>query len=815
MKRRNAFLGFPLTVLAAIAFFAPAAGAQGAAAVWQQVNQAPFDAGKTATLENVTLTRDRIRITLESGTIQFTQPAGPANVVFGAAFRGRGRVEVQPPNPTEAQQLKLFTGQDTLAMEFTEATFSFTDSTFDEVAAQVKWGSGAEDKLGSLYTDRQQDREDVGAEVAPRIFKGILSGDRKATAFFFADLKTTDRGWVAVIYDAMNPEEISVGRWADWGGARLFDTWMSFPAGNRTSAAAFRDPLAREDLVIRGYRIDAAITSGAELSATTQVTFVPRLAGENVILFMLDPNLRVSAVKDAGTALGYFQPRDPKDRNQSYGEYVAVALAKPTQAGQAMTLVFEYAGKRVVRQVGPGNYFCQSFGWYPTRETSSFATRADFEMNLRVPKKYSIVATGERVNETTDGDWLISSWKSDIPLAVAGFAFGDYKIQTEKAGDITVEIYANKQADDLQRTIEMAFDNPMPREGGLAQVPTVSIGSLSPAKMTGVMATEMANTLRLFEAYFGPYPYKRLAVANIPYFYGQGWPTLIYLSWISFLDSTQRNALGIRQHTGITDFFRAHESSHQWWGHRVSWKSYHDQWLSEGFAQFSGNLYVLVRKSEKEFLRQIREDRELLFSKNRSNRVYESVGPIWLGRRLARSESQGADYQVVIYNKGGLVLHALRQMMSVARSQDPDERFKAMMKDFCMTYNNQPASTEDFKAIVEKHMLPGMDVQGNGKMDWFFRQYVYGTGVPEYRLHYTLEDAGNGQWKLSGRVAQSGVPEGWMDAVPIYITHSKGKVARLGMIAVTQREMPFSITLPVKPESVVLNLYEDIPAIIK
>ncbi len=50
------------------------------------------------------------------------------------------------------------------------------------------------------------------------------------------------------------------------------------------------------------------------------------------------------------------------------------------------------------------------------------------------------------------------------------------------------------------------------------------------------------------------------------------------------------------------------------------------------------------------------------------------------------------------------------------------------MQDYCKTFDNKAASTEDFKAIVEKHMTRGMDLDGNHKMDWFFNQYVYGDG---------------------------------------------------------------------------------------
>jgi hypothetical protein len=60
---------------------------------------------------------------------------------------------------------------------------------------------------------RQQQREDLGAEFVPRLFKSILSADRKCTAVFVADGKTKNGGWVEVRCDALDPEEIGVGRW--------------------------------------------------------------------------------------------------------------------------------------------------------------------------------------------------------------------------------------------------------------------------------------------------------------------------------------------------------------------------------------------------------------------------------------------------------------------------------------------------------------------------------------------------------------------------------------------------------------------------
>jgi hypothetical protein len=555
------------------------------------------------------------------------------------------------------------------------------------------------------------------------------------------------------------------------------------------------------------------VTSGAELRATSRVTLEPRIEGDRAILLRLDANLRVESVKDAnGAALSFFQPRDPKDRSQSYGDYVAVVLAAPAKAGQPLTLEFTYAGKRVVRNMGGGNYFCQSSNWYPTRE-NEFASRVDFEMSFRYPKRFILVATGNKVSETQDGNLNVSTWKSDLPLAVAGFAFGDYKSYSTKAGSVEVTAYANKEPDEIAAAIQReASGGTVPQLGAQS---SVALGSLSPAAQVKPMAEEVANTLRVFEKYFGPYPYKHLSVANLPTakFYGQGWPSLLYIWAASFWDSTQRNVLGLTDHIGIRDHFRAHEAAHQWWGHRVGWKSYHDQWLSEGFAQFSGNLYVQYRRNENEYLARLRQDRQELFYGDLRNIPYVSTGPIWMGQRLSSSEMRGA-YSSVVYNKGGWVLHMLRMMLWDPRNPEPEARFIAMMQEFTKTYHNQPASTEDFKAMVEKHMTPSMDLDGNRRMDWFFNQYVYGTGIPRYEFSYQLQDAGGGRWKLVGQVTQSGVREGWKEMIPLYFTMS-GRTARVAFINVSQRVTPFEIPLPVKPEKVAICAKEDLLAEIK
>ena len=418
-----------------------------------------------------------------------------------------------------------------------------------------------------------------------------------------------------------------------------------------------------------------------------------------------------------------------------------------------------------------------------------------------------LVATGEKTSETVDGNIRITTWKSEMPLAVAGFAYGSYKITNDKAGDVAVDIYANREPDDVMMSVQRYF------ESGQAEG---AVGSLSPSIMAKTMGTEMANTIRVFSNFFGPYPYKHLSVTSLPlsYSYGQGWPGLIYLWSASFLDSTQRHAIGLNDQVGLTDFFRAHESSHQWWGHKVGWKSYHDQWLSEGFAEFSGNLYVQYRQNMKESLTQWRKEKETLKVKDVKGHTVDSLGPIWMGQRIHSSETNRGSYQNLIYSKGGYVLYMLRLQLTDTRNADPDHLFKAMMQDYCKTFDNKAASTEDFKAIVEKHMTKGMDADNNRKMDWFFNQYVYGTGTPQYTFHATTEAAPDGKTHVKGTFTRTGVPDTWKDVVPLYF-HQGDKSIRMGTVVVASSNQPFEFTVPMKVDRVTINDFEDLLADVK
>jgi len=375
--------------------------------------------------------------------------------------------------------------------------------------------------------------------------------------------------------------------------------------------------------------------------------------------------------------------------------------------------------------------------------------------------------------DKVDGSGMIAKWSSGkTELAVAGFNYGRFKKKEllDKDTGYNIEFYANPEVPDEIRQIQQQIEQ-IEREGGRT---ATTLGSISTTAMADQALADAQNSTRIYNAYFGKLPYTRLAITQQPAgFFGQAWPTLVFMPYIAFIDTTQRTQL-LGTRGGTDTFWRyvaPHEIAHQWWGHVIGWDSYHDQWMSEGFAEFSASLYVqFVRQDLKKFLDYWDHQRDLITQSGPATRDIKpyTIGPVTQGYRLSNAKTRAA-YQFLVYPKGAYILHMIRMMFFTAR--DRDARFQLLMHDFVQTYFNHDVSTEDFKRIVEKHMSKDMDLDGNQRLDWFFNEWVYGTEIPSYKFEYQLAPDGSA---ISGRIMQSGVSDNFKMLVPIYVDFGKG-----------------------------------------
>jgi hypothetical protein len=761
---------------------------------------------ETFTVKDLSIKRDVGVLNLSSGTLSFL-PAVMGRVTI-AVFKGEGEFTLTPMIGIERDQLRRLAGLEVVKESFGKAVFSFTDETYQEVKRQAQAGGDGSAAKGVLseFHDRMRARserprslledllktegvENVEAETLAGIYNPSRPGFFKAFIFGkkHGDLRFIVRPNGA-LPQLLGPEEVALlnnsPESTDDGIWYLAHVMSEYSNGRASSEEDKRI------IHVKNYKIETVIDSGDKLTASAEITFTPLADGDRVLGFGLLPALRVTRVVFGDKETDYIQEKQKAD-----GSFYAI-LPAPLAKGREYKLTVEYQGHKVVEDAGGGNFAVGArTSWYPS--VNAFNDRATFDLVFKVPKQYTLVGVGKLVKEWREENFAASEWVSEVPLAVAGFNYGLYKKKEVIDSDTKYQIEAYATSD---------LPSYMHKASAMA--------NMSPSAMAQSALVDAQNSVRIFTKYFGEAPYGRIAITQQPQFnFGQSWPTLVYLPVSAFLDSTQRYMLMGGINSRLSEFIDevgAHEVSHQWWGHMVGWASYHDQWLSEGFADFSAGLFLLMtEKRPDKFLHYWERQRQKILEKNQYGRSANDAGPVWLGLRLLSTKNPQA-YSNLVYAKGGYALHMLRSIMF--DNKTGDDRFIEMMHDFVKSRMNENASTESFKRCVERHMTSGMDLDGNRRMDWFFNQWVYGSEIPSYKFEYTLTPEAEGKALLRATLTQSGVSEGFRMLVPVYLD-IEGKMIRLGEVPVAgNHSVDFKIRLSQRPKRVLINAYHDILA---
>jgi Peptidase family M1 domain len=752
---------------------------------------APMDALRT---ENVELKRDVGTITLKNGQLAFVKAAADRPAI--AIFTGNGVFRLKPAIPIEAKHLAKVIGKEELEETFDSAVFFFSDATYEEVKSQASAMPVDPRAAGVLKNVRDKLRRDktygdignVEAELLGEIynprrgasFRAYLQGKKYGDLRFFMIPS-------GALPSVQSPEETAVvnvepnsERTGIWYLTHLQSEFT------KNTASSAED---KRDIASTHYKIDTAVAKGGGLSASSDMEFTTVMAGARVLRIDLLPTLRVKGVTDEkGRAIEFIQESTKAD------DSFHVVMPEALEAGRKYTLHFEYDGNKVLRDEGGGNYSVGArSSWYPN--VNSFMDHATYELKFRAPRQYTLVSVGKLISETRDGSNTVSEWKSDIPLAVAGFNYGDFKKKSvsDPQAKYDLEVYTTANVPDALR----GFTEGM---------------TLTPSAMAQNALVDAQNSMRVFQKIFGDAPYGRLAITQQPaFFFGQSWPTLVYLPVSAFLDSTQRWEMMGAESFRFKEFIdevTPHEIAHQWWGHMVGWATYHDQWLSEGFAEFSAGLFLEATRKPAEVQKFWDRLQLQITEKNSFGLAANDAGPIWLGYRLDTAKTQDAARRL-IYPKGAYLLQMIRMLMRDDKTGDQD--FSAMMKDYVASNLYRNATSEGFIAAVEKHMKPAMDLEGAHNLEWFKREWIYGTDLPRYRLDYSLKALDEGKVRFAGKLTQSDVSPEFVMRVPVYMDFD-GRIVRLGSFALkgNMTTPEIAVNLPKKPKRVLLNANHDV-----
>ncbi len=551
-------------------------------------------------------------------------------------------------------------------------------------------------------------------------------------------------------------------------------------------------------MATRRYNIETVISKNDHLHSLATITFYSLNAGERVMKFGLLPNLRVTRVVDQdGHDLHFIQESRKED-----GSFYAILDEAPAM-GKEHSISIEYTGDKVLSNAGDGSYYVAAReSWYPN--LNGFGEKAIYDLTFKVPPSNVVISVGKLEGQSTEAGFAVSHWVTPVPVAVAGFNYGVYK-KIDFPDDIThyelAGYYLEQLPDSLRPYTDSAF-----------------LGAMSPNGMTKYALEQTRAQMQLCTYFFGKSPYSNVFVTEQPNFnFGQSWPNLVYLPISAYIDSTQRWMLFGRIDTKFNGFVQEvtpHEVAHQWFGHGVGWASYHDQWLSEGFAEFAAGLFLqqaVGGKWQKDYIEFWERQRTRILEKNNFGVSPNDAGPLWLGTRLISPRSMQA-YQGVTYSKGAYILNMLRSVMHDDKGTDSnrDHIFIDMMHDFVASHRDAPASTESFKAIVEKHMTKQMDLQQNGRMDWFFNEWVYGTLVPRYEFKYEMQPGDKGSFRVHVELTQSEVDQNFGMLIPIYADFGEGwaRIGQIVMVGNSTRKIDF--VLDRQPKKMALNVYKDV-----
>ena len=756
---------------------------------------------ESVSVNNLEFKRDAGTFHLRSGSICFVAPVN--GKVTGAVFSGDGNFILDPP-AGERPMLKLLTKEDEFSENFSQMVLRFTDDSYDELKKGGSAG-GAGCDAGPLKDSQHTTRHKLKTNLESRILEDLLSSQPGGLFLAFIHGKKYNGQELYSIDPHESGDQVTLATYDE----NKLGEWASFRMAGDHRPGSVGRPIA-----IQHQQLDTTLEKSANLIGKANTEFVAHLNGMRVVPFDLFPSLRVRSVKTAdGQPLPFIQ----EDKNDDAD--FSVILPKELQRGEHYTITTEYEGKGAVTNEGGGNYFpVARSDWYPNAPQSGLGEYSNYDMTFRIPKGMQIAATGIRVSDSNEGNQNITVWKSEAAQTVAGFSFGRFKVEQAKLDKpvYAIESYANQEPPDWVNALQQAASgDALPTMG--SHVSEATLGTMSTTGLNKKSLAEGQLAVQLYTEYFGPSLFQHLQLTQqTACNFGQSWPELVWIPICYYFDTTVRHQLGMDQgDRGYWKVVTPHEVAHQWWGHTVGFSSYRDQWMSEGFADMSASLYLsFIEKNPKKFITFWNDERDLLTERDANGFRAIDVGPLTMGYRTSNSRTGFNTYRRLIYPKGAYVLHMLRMMMH--DRQTGDQAFKAMMQDFVKTYSGKSATTEDFKAMVEKHMTRDMDVDGNHTMDWFFNEYVYGTQLPTYKIESSFDPGPDGDIVMSFKVTQSNVNEKFAMLVPLYLELADGGIVSMGRARITgnsslEQKVPLR-GVKVRPRRAMVNYYDDVLA---
>jgi len=365
----------------------------------------------------------------------------------------------------------------------------------------------------------------------------------------------------------------------------------------------------------------------------------------------------------------------------------------------------DYAGVLSVMEPEPSQIYSNRSYWYAQSQVTDYSTAT---IRFTVPPAFTAACSGEQAQG------------SPVMLRPA----------TPDAEPRKLHVFSTPQPVRYLACVTSRFTTMDPPAAGASPSGSqrdraVDLHLLSTARQRSRARESLAKAAEIIDFYasvMGEVPYRSLTLAvvesNIPGGHAPAYLVILNqpLPTTPFVWRDDPAAFD-----DFPDFFVAHELAHQWWGQAVGWKNYHEQWLSEGIAQYFATLYAEHQRGPSLFNALLRELAQ--WSMEMSDQ-----GPIYLGYRLGHVKGDGRIFRALVYNKGASVLHMLRRMLG-------DDVFFRSLRRFYADHHFEKAGTADLRNAFEQ--------ESGRSLRTFFDRWIMGQDLPTLSASHTVTADGS------------------------------------------------------------------------
>uniref|UniRef100_Q01WP0 Peptidase M1, membrane alanine aminopeptidase n=1 Tax=Solibacter usitatus (strain Ellin6076) TaxID=234267 RepID=Q01WP0_SOLUE len=790
-----------MRLLILLALLLPVHATAGTAAdTARAVRENSFDRDECYRVRDLSFIKEDLRVYLTDGHLIFSKPTAGRRVaaVFTADVDGGdGEVILFPPDRAERRSLAAFVDAPNLDEHFRAVMLLFTGDVYEQLKAQIAANPGNRKapEIAPLLDEKWSPvLRNLGTSYQVRLTLDLLGAPTRG-GLFAALFSSAKLGNFDIVYDPDNAEQILAGQVNNRDNRLYFDTWTSFPA---RSSRKDPKPIVR-DVELQDYRIDATIAPDLSLNAVTRVKVRVRQPLP-VVSFEIAREMAVTQARVDGAPAEVLQGESVRvNLTRGGNNLFLVVPSEPLQPGRDYEFEFHHAGN-VIHDAGDHIFYVSArANWYP----AAGLRFANYDLTFRFPRELDLVGSGDVIEDRTEGDTRIVRRRPSAPIRIAAFNLGDYLHARLDRGGYVVDVCANRKLESALRPRPTVSPSALPSMPGISRrgqqpmegtITTVERVP-SPTEHLQALAEEVASAMEFMSSKFGPPALPHLTVSPIPGAFGQGFPGLIYLSTLSYLKDlpgTRLNGSAASAEIFFSDVLQAHETAHQWWGNRVTAAGYRDNWLMEALANTSALLYLEKRRGSRSVEQMLDNYRTGLLAHNEAGQLVDSAGPIVLGTRLETSQEPRA-WRTITYGKGSWIMQMLRARMG-------NDRFLAMLAEIARRYDRKEITTEEFRLLAAGFLPPKSD---DPKLESFFEQWVYGTGIPTLRLTYSVKGVAPNV-KLTGTLTQSGVDPDFSTAVPVEIQVAKGR-SITQWVRSADGPITFTVALKAAPLKVTLD----------